>query len=345
MISAIRSMASFCEPSDFSISFAIFSRTFFCAAAGSSRSSSLMRLRITSSVSTALPREESFSRSSERVMRPCTSLSISSAFSGVRSSWSSLGAGLSCDRPSARIAAASHVTIALLLVFGQPLHVLLEHLLVLGREVVDGALAGHHRLPDAGGQVAPPSGPVAAGAELVDRLPVAVRIVRLVRRIRRLIGLLGLGFLLLTRLGLAGLGLPLALGRLHPADHFAHLVRALALGLLRLAHQLLDLLQDLLLGLRRILLRVLLEELVDLLQQLLLGLERLAVRGVVQELLGRLHERADLLEHLHRLVDGHLRVLLRRSGRSRRLVLTEGQTRREHQCRQHATHPSALSSR
>src|SRR6185503_9500388 len=125
----------------------------------------------------------------------------------------SLGAGLSWERTSARTA-ASHIDIGLLLVFRQLLHVLLEDLLVLRREVVDRALAGHHRLPDAGGQVAPPPGPVSAGAELVDGLPGPVRIVRLVRGIGRLIRLLRLGFRLLPRLGLSGLGLPLSLGGL-----------------------------------------------------------------------------------------------------------------------------------
>src|SRR5581483_6336317 len=143
-----------------------------------------------------------------------------------------------------------------ILLVGQLLHVLLEDLLVFGGEIVDGPLAGEHRLADPGGQVAPAAGAVALGAELVDGLAVAVRVVGLVGGILGLIGALGLGLGLLAGLGLAGLRLPLALRGLHAADHLAHLVGALALLLLGLAHQLLDLLQDLLLGLRRILLRV-----------------------------------------------------------------------------------------
>src|SRR5262245_64978624 len=111
------------------MSFSILARALFCASAGSFLRSSAMRRLIASSVSTALPREESLSRSSDRVIRLWTSLSISIAFSGVRSSWSSLGAGLSWDSEIARYAAAAHV-IASLLIVRQLLHVLLELLLV-----------------------------------------------------------------------------------------------------------------------------------------------------------------------------------------------------------------------
>src|ERR1041384_4792186 len=185
MISAIFSTASFCEPSDFSISLAIFSRVFFWVAEGSSLRSSWIRWRIASSVSTDFPREESLRRSSDFVISPWISLSIWTAFSGVRSSCSALGAGLSGTGPAGTKVPIQHVMTSLLLV-RQPLHVLLEELLVFRGEVVDGPLPAQHRLPQPGGQVAPAAGPVAPGAELVDRLSVPVRVVRPFRRIRRM---------------------------------------------------------------------------------------------------------------------------------------------------------------
>src|SRR5258708_22594916 len=131
----------------------------------------------------------------------------------------------------------------LVLLVREALHVLLEHLLILRRIVVAEALAGKHRLPEPGRQVAPAARPLALGAELVDGLAVAVRIVGLVRGILGLIGLPGLGLRLLGLLGLPRLALTLSLGRLDPADDLAQLVRAVTLGLLRLLHQLLDLFQ------------------------------------------------------------------------------------------------------
>src|SRR6185295_19541457 len=105
-----------------------------------------------------------------------------------------------------RKTAVIHVFMRLLLLVRQPLHVLLEHLLILRGEVVDGALARKHRLADPRGQVAPAARAVAAGAERVDRIAVAVRIVGLVGGIGGLVGLLGLRLRLLAGLRLARLG-------------------------------------------------------------------------------------------------------------------------------------------
>src|SRR6185295_8159406 len=92
----------------------------------------------------------------------------------------------------------------LILFVGQALHVLLEHLLELGREVVDRALPRQHGLAEARGQVAPVAGAVAVAAELVDRVAGAVRV------IGRRRGLAGL----LRRLGLRLPGLRRSLARL-----------------------------------------------------------------------------------------------------------------------------------
>src|SRR5436190_4839602 len=117
--------------------------------------------------------------------------------------------------------------VSLILLVGQLLHVLLEELLVLRGEIVAAALAGEHGLAEPRGEVAPAPAAVALGAELVDGLPVPVRVVGLLRRVGGLVGLLGLGLLLLL-LGLALLRLALALCGLDAADHLAHLVGALA---------------------------------------------------------------------------------------------------------------------
>src|SRR5436853_5255533 len=69
-----------------------------------------------------------------------------------------------------------------LFLLGQALHVFLEHLLVLDREVVDRALSGEHRLAQARGQIAPVSRPVALATEFVDRLAGPVGIVGRRRR-------------------------------------------------------------------------------------------------------------------------------------------------------------------
>src|SRR5262245_61930432 len=92
----------------------------------------------------------------------------------------------------------------LFLVVRQLLHVLLEDLLVLRGEIVDRPPARQHRLADARRQIAPAARAVALGAELVDRLAGAVRIVGLGRGtsgLRRRLGLPGLRLLRRPRPG------------------------------------------------------------------------------------------------------------------------------------------------
>ena len=90
----------------------------------------------------------------------------------------------------------NRLKVLLVLVLHQLLHVLLDHLAVLGGIVVDVARAVQDRVTHAGGQVAPRARPVRLGTKLRRRVG-PVRVVRLLRRVVRVLRPVGLLLVLL----------------------------------------------------------------------------------------------------------------------------------------------------